>query len=163
MVLALALEAARRFSAHGPTLLVDLGATQDWFTDIVDRQETDGVVLPGLADLLAGRARFDDVIRRDLSSSLDVIASGGAARAESFADMFAALQWNYKCVILHASDWRSPLARAAAQFVDAVAIVAPEGRMARAFDAARRDLGDLCPQIVPFAVSQAAGKLEQAA
>jgi hypothetical protein len=121
-------------------------------------------VLPGLADLLAGRGEFAGVIRRDLSSGLDVIPAGGPAAAEPFGDLLSAFQSNYGCVILHASDWRSPLARAAAQFVDAVAIVTPEGRLTRALDGAKRDLGGLCLQILPFAVRQQPnGELVQAA
>ncbi len=37
--LAVALETARRLSSASPTLLVDLGDTQDWFADILDREE----------------------------------------------------------------------------------------------------------------------------
>ena len=38
--------------------------------------------MPGLADLFAGRASFVEVIRRDLSTSLDVIPSGGESAAK---------------------------------------------------------------------------------
>ena len=75
--LAAALETARRLSSQSPTLLVDLGATQDWFADILDREDSGRIEIPGLADLLAERASFSEVIRRDLSTSLDVIPSGG--------------------------------------------------------------------------------------
>ena len=73
----MALETARRLSWQSPALLVDLGATQDWFADILDREDSGRIEIPGLADLLAERASFSEVIRRDLSTSLDVIPSGG--------------------------------------------------------------------------------------
>ena len=38
--LAAALETARGLSLESPTLLVDLGATQDWFADILDREDS---------------------------------------------------------------------------------------------------------------------------
>ena len=66
--LTLALETARLLSAKGPTLLVDLGATQGWFGDILEREETKSVEVSGLADLVEGRASFGEIIRRDLSS-----------------------------------------------------------------------------------------------
>ena len=158
--LTLALETARRLAAKGPTLLVDLGATQDWFTDILEREETDAVQVPGLADLLKGRASFGEVIRRDLSSGLDVIPSGGDANSERLEDVFAALTSSYGCVVFHASDWRSAPARLAAGFTDAIVLVAPAAVAPRIVEEAREALGGV--MILPFAVARPRSALEEA-
>ncbi len=157
--LTLALETARRLSSKGPTLLVDLGATQDWFTDILEREETDAVQVPGLADLLKGSASFGEVIRRDLSSGLDVIPSGGDANCESLEDVFAALTASYGCVVFHASDWRSVPARLAAGFTDAIVLVAPAAVARRIVEEAREALGGAL--ILPFAVTRPQSALEE--
>lgn len=149
--LALALEAARSLSRRESTLLVDLGVTQDWFVDILDRDELDSVEIPGLAQLLAGRAGYGEVIHRDLSSNLDVIPSGGAVTGDALSDVFAALASAYGCVILHASDWRAPVARAAAEAADVVAVTAPEARLERAIEDAGAALGDACSEFLAFA------------
>jgi hypothetical protein len=54
--LSVALDTARRLSSEGATPLVDLGAQQGWFADIVDREDADQLEIPGLANLLAGQA-----------------------------------------------------------------------------------------------------------
>ena len=158
--LAVALETARRL-ADGATVLADLGATQDWFADILDREETDEVAVPGLADLIAGKAGFGEVIRRDLSSSLDVIPSAGELGGEALDDVLAALGSAYARVVLHASDWRSAPARAAAQVADAVVIVAPAARLRRAVDEAQEAIGDAGPEIIGFATRQPKPALEE--
>jgi polysaccharide biosynthesis transport protein len=161
--LAIALETARRLSRESGALLVDLGATQDWFADILAREETDGVDVPGLANLLAGKASYSDIIRRDLTSTLDVIPSGGDVSDEALADVFAAIASAYDCVVLHASDWRSGPARAAAEAVDAVIVVAPRAWLPRVIEDASEGLGDACPQILPFAERSPKAALEQVA
>ena len=61
---------------------------------------------PGLADLAAGRAQFDDVIAIDVETPLHVIAAGNprfAAEGNSrIAAIFAALTEAYDSVVLHA-------------------------------------------------------------
>ena len=138
-------------SKRGSTLLVDLGETQDWLSDILDREEGNGAEIPGLADLRAGRAAYGEVIQRDLSSTLDVIPSGGEVSAEGLADIFAALASAYSFVILHASDWRAATARAGAEAADVVVAAAPEARLPRAVEDAGAALGDACSQILAFA------------
>jgi polysaccharide biosynthesis transport protein len=160
--LTLALETARLLSAKGPTLLVDLGATQDWFGDILEREETDSVEVSGLADLLEGRASFGEIIRRDLSSRLDVIPAGGDATGGRLEDVFAALMSAYDCVVFHASDWRSARARAAADSADAVVLVAPTALLRRVVEEAREALGDGA-RILPFAVMRPQSTLEEVA
>jgi len=141
LALSAALETARRLSMESATLLVDLGVAQDWFADIVDREDADQVEIPGLADLLAGMASFGEVIRRDLSTSLDVIPSGGDVGREALDEVFAALASSYDRLVIHASDWRAPPARAAAEIADAVVVVAPAARLRRALEEARQILG----------------------
>jgi len=160
--LPLALETARLLSAKGPTLLVDLGATQGWFGDILEREETDSVEVSGLADLLEGRASFGEIIRRDLSSRLDVIPAGGDATGGGLEDVFAALMSAYDCVVFHASDWRSARARAAADSADAVVLVAPTALLRRVVEEAREALGDGV-RILPFAVMRPQSTLEEVA
>ena len=74
--LAIALETARKLAADRAAVFVDLGWTQDWLADILYREDPDAPATPGLAELIAGRAGFADVIRRDLSSRLDVVLPG---------------------------------------------------------------------------------------
>src|SRR5262245_8112545 len=62
---------------------------------------------PGLADLAAGRAQFEDVIGIDTETPLHVIAAGnprftGADGNGRFAAIFAALMEAYDSVVLHA-------------------------------------------------------------
>jgi polysaccharide biosynthesis transport protein len=160
--LTLALETARLLSAKDPTLLVDLGATQGWFGDILEREETDSVEVSGLADLLDGRAGFGEIIRRDLSSRLDVIPAGGDATGGSLEDVFAALTSAYDCVVFHASDWRSARARAAADSAEAVVLVAPTAQLRRVVEEAREALGDGA-RILPFAVMRPQSRVEEVA
>jgi succinoglycan biosynthesis transport protein ExoP len=160
--LTLALETARRLSAKRATLLVDLGATQDWFTDILEREETDAAEVPGLDDLLKGRASFGEVIRRDLSSGLDVIPSGGDANGERLEDVLAALTSAYGCIVFHASDWRSAPARLAAGFTDTIVVVAPATVLRRITEEAREALGGAA-MILPLALTRPQSALEEVA
>ncbi len=159
--LAIALETARRLADEGATLLVDLGATEAWFADILNREEADEVGIPGLADLISGRAGFGEVIRRDISSSLDVIASGGDVPGEALDDLFAALAAAYERLILHASDWRSAPARVAAGIADAVVVVAPAARLRRAIAETKEALADDGVEFLGFATRQPKPALEE--
>ena len=63
---------------------------------------------PGFTDLAAGRAGFDDVIRVDTDTPLQVIAAGNPAvkpkgeEIDRFMRVFEALTEAYDCVVLHA-------------------------------------------------------------
>jgi uncharacterized protein involved in exopolysaccharide biosynthesis/Mrp family chromosome partitioning ATPase len=63
---------------------------------------------PGLTDLVAGRAGFEDVVRIDEDSSLQVISAGNPKLSakddenERFARLFEALTQTYDSVVLHA-------------------------------------------------------------
>ena len=160
--LPIALETARRLSTRESTLLVDLGAAQDWFADIVDREDAGPVEIPGLADLLAGRAAFGEVIRRDLSSRLDVVSAGGEVHGDNLADVLAAFVSAYVCVILHASDWRAAQARSAAALAGAIVVVAPAQRTRRAVEQARAALGEARAEIFGFPEAPAEPAMEEA-
>jgi uncharacterized protein involved in exopolysaccharide biosynthesis len=158
-----ALEAARRLAKQSSTVIVDLGQTQDWFADILAREETDWVDVPGLANLLAGTADYGEILRRDLSSTLDVIPSGGEVNGAGLLDVFTALASAYDTVVIHASDWRLAPAREAAEAADVIVVAAPRARLPRAIEEARAALGDACPQILAFAEPQPKGALRAVA
>ena len=150
--LAIALETARKLAADRAAVFVDLGWTQDWLADILYREDPDAPATPGLAELIAGRAGFADVIRRDLSSRLDVVLPGAGGEGANIDDALTAFTAAYAAVVLHASDWRADWARSAAAFADAVAVVAPAARAGAALEAAEAALGDACPTVLAYAV-----------
>src|SRR5277367_4389723 len=74
--LALAVTAARRLSKTGRAVLVDLGVSQPWLGDVFDHGDEPDDAPFGLADLLEGRASFEQALHRDLSARLDIIPVG---------------------------------------------------------------------------------------
>jgi uncharacterized protein involved in exopolysaccharide biosynthesis len=162
--LAVALETARGLSAAGSAVLVDLGLTQDWLADILERGDNASAALVGLADLLEGRADYGEALRRDLSSPLDVILSGGPTHSLAGLDaLIAALTLSYDHVILHASDWRSPAARAALARVMAVVVVAPASQVRGALATLREELGDDAPATIGYGAADPREAIERAA
>jgi uncharacterized protein involved in exopolysaccharide biosynthesis len=147
-----ALEAARRLSADRAAVLIDLGETQPWLADILYREEGGEPAMVGFSDLVAKSAGFGEAIRRDLSSSLDVVLAGTEEESGAIDDALAAFAAAYRAVVLHASDWRNRLAREATPFADAVVVVAPAARVANALAAAEAELGDACPTFLALAV-----------
>ncbi len=126
--LAAALSAARRFAKRGATALVDLGATQPWLGDVVERGP-DG--FPGLSDVIAGHVGFDDALHPDLSRRLDVMPPGDEAVSPRDAQVvLERLSDDYPFVVVHVSDWRTPLGLMALQFADGALICARESRLA---------------------------------
>jgi uncharacterized protein involved in exopolysaccharide biosynthesis len=139
--LGLALTAARRLSKRGRAALVDLGVSQDWLADVLDRRAESGGRLDGLAELLDGRASFEQVLHRDLSSSLDIIPAGaGEIDVEALGEALAALATSYDFVVLHASDWRSAEVGAALDTIAAFVMVAPARRLEGALSRLREKL-----------------------
>ena len=162
--MAIALETARKLSSLSATALVDLGATEGWLADVLDREGIDGADVVGLADLLAGRATFGEVIRRDLSSSLDIIPAGGdLSGVEGLDDIFAALASAYGLIVAHASDWRAATARMAAARADAVVIVSTPAKLKAAVHSARTAGGESYPEILAFSVKAAEPAFQEAA
>ncbi len=153
--LAIALATARNLASRGATVLVDLGVTQDWLADVLDREEAADAEVVGLTDLLAGRATFGAVIRRDLSSNLDIISAGGdLTGAEGLDQIFAVLASAYGRVVAHASDWRAAAAQAAAARADAIVIVSPPARLEGAVHSAQKTAGESYPEILAFRASR---------
>jgi succinoglycan biosynthesis transport protein ExoP len=162
--LAIALETARKLSSLNATALVDLGDAQEWLADVLDREESAGAEVVGLADLLAGRATFGEVIRRDLSSSLDILPAGGdLSGVEGLDDIFAALASAYGLIVAYASDWRAAAARMAAARADAVVIVSTAAKLKAAVHSARTAGGESYPEILAFSVKRAEPAFQEAA
>ena len=160
--LSVALESARRLAAERAAVFVDLGDTQDWLADILYREAPDEPAIPGLSDLIAGRVGFGDVIRRDLSSKLDVVLPGHDRAGGHIEEALTAFAAAYGAVVLHTSDWRSDWARAAAGLSDAVIVVAPAARAGAVLEQARSVFADRCPTVVAYAL-RALQRLPEAA
>jgi succinoglycan biosynthesis transport protein ExoP len=153
--LALALTAARRLSKTGPTALVDLGLSQPWLGDVFDHAGEPDHARYGLADLLEGRASFDQALHRDLSARLDILPVGtGEVEADELEPVLAALAQSYAFVVIHASDWRAPTVAAAIGGVGAVIVCAPAARLDAAKERLRLGFAD--PTIVIAGVALAA-------
>ena len=142
--LAIALAAARKLSRRGRAALVDLGATQPWLGDALDRGGESGGAIFGLFDVLDGRASFEQALYRDLSTPLDILPSGGGQIDEAMlAPVLESLAQTYLYVVVHASDWRAPPGCAAIGAVDAAIVCAPAPRVEAARQRLRAALGDL--------------------
>ena len=139
-----ALTAGRSLAARGRAALVDLGAPQAWLFDVLDPEELPPL---GLSDALAGRIGLDEALRRDLSSRLDILPAGsGLVAAEGLEAALDALTQSYRFLIVHASDWRAPAARAALGAIAAVIVCAPADRLPMTLARVRRALPE--PSIV---------------
>jgi Mrp family chromosome partitioning ATPase len=89
---------------------------------------------PGLTDLAAGRASFDDVIRIDADTPMQVITAGNPAvrvigeKLDRFMRVFEALTQAYDCVVLHADgDSVRRLAPVLKFELPVVVVVLPQG------------------------------------
>lgn len=96
---------------------------------------------PGFTDLAAGRAGFDDVVRVDADTPLQVIAAGNPAikadgeEADAFMRVFEALIQVYDCVVLHADREVMRKLRPALKFeLPACVAVLPAGTTAKGAD-----------------------------
>jgi succinoglycan biosynthesis transport protein ExoP len=161
--LALALSAARALSKRGRTALVDLGVSQDWLADVVDREDEGEARFAGLAELLDGRASFEDVIHRDLSAPLDIVPAGaGPIELDGLGEAVTALASSYQFVVLHASDWRAPEVGAVLEAVSSFVIVAPSARLERASRRLRAELAETSIATMALASDNSA-RIERAA
>jgi len=150
--LALALTAARRLSKTGRAVLVDLGVSQPWLGDVFDHGDEPDDAPFGLADLLEGRASFDQALHRDLSARLDILPAGtGEIDPDQLESVLAALAQSYVFVVIHASDWRSPAVAAAIGGVGAVIVCAPAARLEAAKGRLQQGFAD--PTIVTVGVA----------
>jgi Mrp family chromosome partitioning ATPase len=110
-----AISIARAFVAAGAqAVLLDLAHGPRSVAAALDLPRS-----PGLTDLCAGRAGFDDIVGVDAETPLHVIAAGSPRFAGSgdqqarFAPIFTALTETYDSVVLHAD--RAALRRLAAE------------------------------------------------
>ena len=150
--LALALTAARRLSKTGRAVLVDLGVSQPWLGDVFDHGEEPDDAPFGLADLLEGRASFDQALHRDLSARLDILPAGtGEIDPDQLEPVLAALVQSYVFVVIHASNWRSTAVAAAIGGVGAVIVCAPAARLEAAKERLQQGFAD--PTIVTVGVA----------
>ena len=111
---------------------------------------------PGFSDLAAGRAGFEDVVRIDAETPLQVIAAGNPKLAASgdensrFGRVFDALTQAYDCVVLHADREAVRALTPALKFeLPLVVAVLPAGASAKNDKADLADFSALgCPVLV---------------
>jgi Mrp family chromosome partitioning ATPase len=112
---------------------------------------------PGFTDLAAGRASFEDVVRIDSDSPLQVIAAGNPAikpdgeETDSFMRVFEALTHVYDCVVIHADRDVMRKLRPALKFeLPAAVAVLPAGTAMKGADTVElTDFTSLgCPVVV---------------
>src|SRR5271163_3570340 len=150
--LALALTAARRLSKTGRAVLVDLGVSQPWLGDVFDHGDEPDDAPFGLADLLEGRASFEQALHRDLSARLDILPPGtGEIDPDQLESVLAALAQSYVFVVIHASNWRSPAVAPAIGGVGAVIVCAPAARLEAVRERLQQGFAD--PTIVTVGVA----------
>lgn len=118
---------------------------------------------PGFTDLAAGRASFDDVVRVDADTPLQVIAAGNPAiksdgeETDAFMRVFEALTEVYDCVVMHADREVIRKLRPALKFeLPACVAVLPAGTSAKSADAA--DLAEFSSLGCPVVVYEQSGK-----
>jgi hypothetical protein len=117
---------------------------------------------PGLTDLTAGRSGFEDVVRIDADTTLQVIAAGnpklasGSDENERFTRVFEALMQAYECVVLHADrEALRKLAPALKFEIPVVVAVLPAGAGA---DSCKSDLADFSALGCPVLLYEQSGK-----
>ncbi len=117
---------------------------------------------PGFSDLAAGRASFDDVIRVDTDTSLQVIAAGNPAvkpkgeEVDRFMRVFEALTEAYDCVVLHADrDTVKKLTPALKFELPVTVVILPQGA---SVSGEAHDLGDFAALGCPVVVYEQSGK-----
>ncbi|HZP08923.1 Wzz/FepE/Etk N-terminal domain-containing protein [Methyloceanibacter sp.] len=112
---------------------------------------------PGFTDLSAGRASFDEVIRVDAETPLQVItagnpaAKGSAPEIDRFMRVFEALTEAYDCVVLHADpDSVRKLSPALKFELPITLVVLPRGATVESEDSGLRDFASLGCQVVVY-------------
>jgi Mrp family chromosome partitioning ATPase len=120
---------------------------------------------PGLTDVTAGRSGFEDVVKVDAATPLQVIPAGnpklaaGGDENERFTPVFEALMQAYDCVVLHADlEAVRKLAPALKFELPVVVAVLPAGASAIS---GKTDLNDLASLGCPVVVYQQEGKQQR--
>jgi Mrp family chromosome partitioning ATPase len=117
---------------------------------------------PGFTDLAAGRTRFEEIVKIDDETPLQVIAAGNPKatakgdETERFTQLFEALTQVYDCVVLHADrDTVRKLTPALEFELSLVVAVLPAGSSGKS---AREDLADFSALGCPVVAYQQSGK-----
>jgi Mrp family chromosome partitioning ATPase len=112
---------------------------------------------PGFTDLAAGRASFDEVIRVDTDTPLQVITAGNPAakgnghEVDRFMRVFEALTEAYDCVVLHADGDSVRKLSPALKFELPIAVVVlPRGASAESEESEIGDFARLGCQVVVY-------------
>jgi Mrp family chromosome partitioning ATPase len=120
---------------------------------------------PGLTDVTAGRSGFEDVVKIDATTPLQVIPAGnpklaaGGDENERFTPVFEALMQAYDCVVLHADLQAVRKLAPALKFeLPVVVAVLPAGASAIS---GKTDLNDLASLGCPVVVYQQEGKQQR--
>jgi uncharacterized protein involved in exopolysaccharide biosynthesis/Mrp family chromosome partitioning ATPase len=113
--------------------------------------------VPGFTDLSAGRASFDEVIRVDADTPLQVITAGNPAvkgnghEVDRFMRVFEALTEAYDCVVLHADGDSVRRLMPALKFELPVAVVVlPQGAAVESEAGPLADFASLGCQVVVY-------------
>lgn len=160
----ISLAVARDLSRRGRAVLVDLGRRQDGLVDAIQHAEGGEGESAGLADLLAGDATFAEVMRRDLSSGLDMISPGSTSiSSEGFDEVIDALATSYDFVVIHASDWRSDLALETMDHVQKAIIVASDFQLCDALSEAQEAMGGPTGDVFGFVPGPVRAQVDRAA
>jgi hypothetical protein len=117
---------------------------------------------PGLRDITAGRSGFEDVVKIDATTALQVIPAGnpklaaGGEEKERFTPVFEALTQAYDCVVLHADLEAVRKLTPALKFeLPVVVAILPAGASA---SNGMTDLADLASLGCPVVVYEQEGK-----
>ena len=118
--------------------------------------------VPGFTDLAAGRASFDEIIRVDADTPLQVITAGNPAvkgtgeEVDRFMRVFEALTEAYDCVVFHADGESVRKLSPALKFELPIAVVVlPQGASA---ESEERELGDFASLGCQVVVYEKTGK-----
>jgi uncharacterized protein involved in exopolysaccharide biosynthesis/Mrp family chromosome partitioning ATPase len=118
--------------------------------------------VPGFTDLAAGRALFDEIIRVDADTPLQVITAGNPAvkgtgeEVDRFMRVFEALTEAYDCVVFHADGESVRKLSPALKFELPIAVVVlPQGASA---ESEERELGDFASLGCQVVVYEKTGK-----
>jgi uncharacterized protein involved in exopolysaccharide biosynthesis/Mrp family chromosome partitioning ATPase len=120
---------------------------------------------PGFTDLAAGRASFDEVVRVDADTALQVITAGNPAvkgsgeEVDRFMRVFEALTEAYDCVVLHADADSVRRLMPALKFELPVAVVVlPQGATIESEASPLADFASLGCQVVVYEKTSRSGR-----
>jgi hypothetical protein len=147
-----ALGVGRRFARQAGTVLLDLGPSQPWLSDVVARSPHGFL---GLSDVVMNRVSLKKALHHDLSGRLDIMPSGEEpTRAEDLEPIIEGLAEIYPFVVVHIADWRTPLGRQALKLADGALICARGSRLQQIRANMERAIGSRDFLLVDFALGK---------